>query len=260
MSGKGPIRLGIIDTDTGFVQVLTKRLEALGWSFEVITRPLSAEVLAAQRLSAVVVDLRLYGGKAWDALEHLSEEMPGLGIVVCTAEAGVAARVRGLRLGADDWMNKPCHPAEVIARVEAVSRRRREAMPRIAPEAISHGEIEVRPEQFQAFVAGQQLDLTRREFELLHLFSGSVGQVMQREDLYERIWGYSMAHGDRSVDVFVRKIRQKLEAASPGWAYLHTHFGIGYRFEPELRGDTTPASPESEADRSDPTPAPAPAR
>jgi DNA-binding winged helix-turn-helix (wHTH) protein len=57
--------------------------------------------------------------------------------------------------------------------------------------------------------------------------------VLQREEIYQRVWGYAMAHGDRSVDVFVRKLRQKLETASPRWNYIHTHFGIGYRFDPE---------------------------
>ena len=59
------------------------------------------------------------------------------------------------------------------------------------------------------------------------------GQVLRREEIYERVWGYAMVHGDRSVDVFVRKLRQKLERVSPGWRYIHTHFGIGYRFAAE---------------------------
>ena len=59
------------------------------------------------------------------------------------------------------------------------------------------------------------------------------GRVIEREDIYQRVWGYAMAHGDRSVDVFVRKLRSKIAARSPGWSYIHTHFGVGYRFEPE---------------------------
>ena len=95
------------------------------------------------------------------------------------------------------------------------------------------GEFEVWLDQFQAYVGGQNLELTRREFELLHLLAESPGQVLQREEIYQRVWGYTMAHGDRSVDVFVRKLRQKLEKASPQWRYIHTHFGIGYRFAAE---------------------------
>ena len=95
------------------------------------------------------------------------------------------------------------------------------------------GELEIRPDQFQAFVSGASLDLTRREFELLHLLSAAKGQALERETIYQRVWGYAMAHGDRSVDVFVRKLRQKLAKRSPGWSYIHTHFGVGYRFDPE---------------------------
>jgi len=95
------------------------------------------------------------------------------------------------------------------------------------------GEVEIRPDQFQAFVAGASLELTRREFELIALLSELGGQVIPREEIYERVWGYAMVHGDRSVDVFVRKLRQKLEKVSPDWRYIHTHFGIGYRFAAE---------------------------
>jgi DNA-binding response OmpR family regulator len=95
------------------------------------------------------------------------------------------------------------------------------------------GEVEIRPDQFQAFVGGVSVDLTRREFELIGLLAEAQGQVMQREEIYQRVWGYAMVHGDRSVDVFVRKLRQKLERASPRWRYIHTHFGIGYRFAAE---------------------------
>ena len=99
------------------------------------------------------------------------------------------------------------------------------------------GEIEIRPDRFQAYVAGQSLELTRREYELLHVLAEAEGRVIERDALYQSVWGYAMAHGDRSVDVFVRKLRAKLTANSPGWEYIHTHFGIGYRFEPEHGGE-----------------------
>jgi DNA-binding response OmpR family regulator len=114
--------------------------------------------------------------------------------------------------------------------------RRAPAPPRRDPpgrRAARGGEVEIRADQYQAFVGGTSLDLTRREFELIRLLAEAAGQVLQREEIYQRVWGYAMAHGDRSVDVFVRKLRQKLERSSPGWRYIHTHFGIGYRFAPE---------------------------
>ena len=84
------------------------------------------------------------------------------------------------------------------------------------------GELEIRADQFQAFVAGHSLDLTRREFELLSMLAEAAGKVLEREEIYQRVWGYAMAHGDRSVDVFIRKLRLKLEKQSPGLG-LHPH-------------------------------------
>ena len=227
-----PVRLAIVDSDSGFLRVLTKRLDAAGWEHRVLASPVRIDALLAMRLNALVLDLAVLGPQAWTYLERLCARLPHLGVVVCTGQSSVAQRVRGLRMGADDWVTKPCHPEELIARVEAVVRRRKRADSRAsAPVAV--GEVEIRADQFQAFARGVSLDLTRREFELIQLLAEGEGHVLQREEIYERVWGYAMAHGDRSVDVFVRKLRQKLERASPGWRYIHTHFGIGYRFAPE---------------------------
>ena len=239
-----PIRLAVIDSDTGFVRVLAKRVEAMSWQFRSLDAPVPPHELVAMRLNALVVDISLLGPRAWEYVEAIGEGIPGLGLIVCTGQSTVAQRVRGLRLGADDWVTKPCHPEEVIARVEAVVRRRKRAEARADRGPLVVGELEIRTDQFQAFVGGQNLDLTRREFELLQLLAEARAQVLQREEIYQRVWGYAMAHGDRSVDVFVRKLRQKLEGASPGWRYIHTHFGIGYRFQPESdRAEEAPDVP-----------------
>jgi DNA-binding response OmpR family regulator len=89
------------------------------------------------------------------------------------------------------------------------------------------------------FAGGVSAALTRKEFELFELLAAARGQVLEREEIYERVWGYAMARGDRSVDVFVSKLRVKLERVAPGRRYIHTHFGIGYRFMPEP-GDPVP--------------------
>ena len=211
VSDATPVRLAVIDVDSGFVQVLTKRLESHGWQFRVLGSVPRVEDLVAMRLNALVVDLGMLGPEAWSFLERVCTALPGMGVVVCTGRSSVAQRVRGLRLGADDWLTKPCHPEELIARVEAVARRRKRAAIRIDTGPVVAGELEIRADQFQAFVRGSSIDLTRREFEVLQLLAEANGQVLQREEIYQRVWGYAMARGDRSVDVFVRKVRQKLE-------------------------------------------------
>jgi DNA-binding response OmpR family regulator len=234
-----PARVAIVDGDSGFLQVLGKRMDRLGWEHRVLSGPVPLDALVSMRLGALVVDPVLFAPRAFEELERICARLPGLAVVVCTGASTVAQRVRGLRLGADDWIGKPCHPEEVIARVEAVLRRRRRAEIAASVQPVAAGELEIRADRFQAFVAGRSIDLTRREFELIALFAGAEGRVLEREEIYERVWGYAMARGDRSVDVFVRKLRQKLEAASPEWRYLHTHFGVGYRFDP------VPAAPRT---------------
>jgi len=254
-----PLRLAVIDTDSGFLQVLDKRLERLGWEHRTLASAVPVETIVAMRLSALVVDLAVLGPSGWEYLHRLCSELPGLGVVVCTGQSTVAQRVRGLRLGADDWLSKPCHPEELIARVEAVVRRRRRADARAERGPVAAGELEIRSDRFQAFVDGRSVDLTRREFELIELLAGSEGRVLEREEIYQRVWGYAMARGDRSVDVFVRKLRQKLEKASPEWRYIHTHFGVGYRFAAEPVDGSEAADREFEAATAEPADGPAPA-
>ena len=227
------LRIAVLDRDSGFIQVLCKRMDRLGWEHRVLEGPVPREAVVSMRLSALVVDLAVLGPQAWSWLERLCEALPELGIVVCTGPSTVAQRVRGLRLGADDWVTKPCHPEEVIARVQSVVRRRRRSAGREQTPPVQAGEVEIRADRFQAFVGEDSIDLTRREFELIELLASAEGRVLEREEIYSRLWGYTMVRGDRSVDVFVRKLRQKLEKASPKWRYIHTHFGIGYRFAAE---------------------------
>jgi DNA-binding response OmpR family regulator len=229
----GPLRLAVIDGDSGFLHVLEKRVRARGWQQRVLSGAVPVEELVALRLGGLVIDLAVLGAPGWAYLEQVCTALPALPVVICTGPSTVAQRVRALRLGADDWLAKPCHPEELIARIEAIVRRGRVAAPPTEEPALEAGEIAIRSDQFQAFVGTRSLDLTRREFELIRLLAGNAGQVLEREAIYQRVWGYAMAHGDRSVDVFVRKLRQKLERASPRWRYIHTHFGVGYRFAPE---------------------------
>src|SRR3954451_10157307 len=234
MTGRPGLSLAVLDSDTGFLQVLANRLEAAGWQHRVLAGPVPIEALVSMRLNVLVVDLAVLGPAGWSYLEKVCDRLPSLGVVVCTGRSSVSQRVRGLRLGADDWITKPCHPEELIARAEAVARRRRRAeAARVEVGPVVAGGLEVRADQVPALVRRASVALTRREFELIQLLADVEGQVLPREEIYQRVWGYAMVHGDRSVDVFVRKLRQKLERASPRWRYIHTHFGIGYRFAAE---------------------------
>jgi DNA-binding response OmpR family regulator len=235
------LRVGHLDRDSGLQLVTAKRLERLGAEHCVLPLGTSPEQIAAMRLNALVVDLAILGARCWDWLERICELRQNLGVMVCTGPSTVAERVRALRMGADDWLTKPCHPEELIARVEVVVCSRQIAEPRHLMQSVVAGELEIRRHEHQAFVHGSSLRLTAREFQLLELLASYDGCILERELIYERIWGYDMNRGDRSVDVFVRKVRQKLELTSPSWGYIHTHFGVGYRFAAKAAAGTEPA-------------------
>jgi DNA-binding response OmpR family regulator len=228
-------RVAILDCDSGFLAVLTNRIERLGWQYRVLSTRTTQKALASLQADVLIVDLSLLGARRWKWLARHREQRPDVRVIVCAGASTVAERVCALRLGADDWLTKPCHPEELIARVEAVTSHRHRPEPRdLSPVIV--GEVEVRPDLYQAFVHGHSVRLTRREYQLIELLSRAGSEIQPREVIYECLWGYKMARNDRSVDVFVHKLRRKLERASPDWHYIHTHFGIGYRLGAERVG------------------------
>ena len=230
---RSSLRLGVIDGDAGFLLALRKRLEAAGWEQLSLSATQPVDGLVELKLNALLLDPSAVEGDGTEFLRRVCDLLPGLPVLICAAGSTLAERVRALRLGADDWIGKPSHPEEVVARVEAAVRRAQRGPSRLESSPVTAGELEIRPDRFQVLVGGGSIGLTRREFEVLHLLAESRGQVIERDALYQRVWGYAMAHGDRSVDVYVRKLRHKLERCSPGWRYIHTHVGVGYRFDAE---------------------------
>jgi DNA-binding response OmpR family regulator len=106
------------------------------------------------------------------------------------------------------------------------------------------GNLEIRPDEIQALADGNRVGLTVREFQVLSVLVEREDRVVRRADIYSEVWGGEMKHRDRSVDVFVRKVRNKLSRAAPDWAYIHTHFGIGYRFAATPLADGAPPAEE----------------
>ena len=106
------------------------------------------------------------------------------------------------------------------------------------PEPLAYGSVELWPDEYQAFVAGRRVSLTRREFELLHVLVAHGGHVVTKQRIHDAVWGaeHHAVARDRSVDVYVRKLRGKFREVAPQWRFIHTHFGIGYRFAPEPKG------------------------
>src|SRR5579871_4687762 len=121
------LRLAVVDRDPGFLQVLSNRLDALGWDLRPLSSAVTVDALVSMRLNALVFDLAVLGPGSWEYLERVCARLPGLAVIVCTGPSSVAQRVRGLRLGADAWITKPCHAEELICVIEAAARRHRRA-------------------------------------------------------------------------------------------------------------------------------------
>lgn len=179
----------------------------------------------------VILDLMLPEMDGWRFTEEIRAGDARVPVIMCSARTSEYDRVHGLEMGADDYVTKPFSVKELVARVNAHLRRvDRERQPsgRVAIDADG---LRVDPEQVQAFADGRPVGLTPREFEVLYALAQAGGKPLNRNRLYRDVWGYEMMAGDRSVDVFVRKVRQKLARAAPHHTYVQTHYGVGYRFE-----------------------------
>jgi len=102
------------------------------------------------------------------------------------------------------------------------------------PQVLTVGDLEVRPHEGLVIAAGQVVPMSVREFGVLVALASRTGRIISREELYEHVWGSRLRDGDRSIDVYVHKVRSKLEEALPEWRFIHTHVGFGYRFSPEV--------------------------
>lgn len=226
------LSVAIIDLDSGFLTVLGNRLDRLGWKRRALTPRVAAKTLRAMNADVLVVDVSILGPQRWRRLAYLCEQSPQLQVIVCSGPSTVGERICALRAGAADWLNKPCHPEELIARIEAVAGYRRPFV-HAAMDSRWFGDLEIRSNQFQAFIQGVSVHLTRREYQLIDVLARAEGEVSSREAVYRAVWRGEMARHDRSVDVLVHKVRRKLEQASPEWTYIHTKRRHGYRLAPE---------------------------
>jgi DNA-binding response OmpR family regulator len=228
-----PGRVLVIEDDEAISEAITFNLNQAGY------RPLAARdgleglrLLRRENPDLVILDLMLPGMDGWKLMEQAREEGFDLPIIIVSARTSEFDRVQGLSLGADDYLTKPFSMKELLARVEAQLRRRRQ----LSESAYKHGPMSadgltVDPERKEAFADSKPLGLTSKEFSVLYLLMREAPVVISREDIYKAVWGYEMLHGDRSVDVFVRRIRKKLSARFPDRTFIQTHYGFGYKFE-----------------------------
>ncbi|MEV6561122.1 response regulator transcription factor [Nocardia sp. NPDC051756] len=218
----------VVDDDEDVLASVERGLRLSG--FHVLVARDGAQALRSvneHAPDAIVLDMNmpvLDGAGVVTALRALGNEVP---ICVLSARASVDDRISGLESGADDYLVKPFVLAELVARIKALLRRRTDTQSPATPGAITVGPLEVDVAGYRALLNGAEIELTKREFELLSTLARNVGVVLSRERLLELVWGYDFAADTNVVDVFVGYLRRKLEVEGTP-RLLHTIRGVGF--------------------------------
>ena len=198
--------------------------------------PFRHEVLHRLRYEqpdACVLDLMLPGLDGWKLIETVRAEGIATPVVVVSARGTEHDRVHALEIGADDYLVKPFSMRELVARVGAAARRGVRPAEERRGEAIEIEELRIDPREVQAYVDGSSVELTPTEFKLLYTLALDRGRVVTRDELLQKVWGRRETHRDRTVDVFVRRLRQKIDRVASQHSFIQTRFGVGYKLEAE---------------------------
>jgi two-component system OmpR family response regulator len=229
-------RVLIVEDDEVIAEGMARHLQAGGFdSIAVANGEQGLARLRYERPDACVLDLMLPGLDGWELIETVRGEGIGTPIVVVSARGTEGDRIRALELGADDYLVKPFSMGELVARVRAAVRRGVRAQSPDRGERIEIQELVIDPANVQAYVDGHSAGLTPTEFRLLHALALEEGRVVTREELMQRIWGRRQRYRDRTVDVFVRKLRDKIDRPALTHAFIHTRHGVGYKLEAQAK-------------------------
>jgi two-component system alkaline phosphatase synthesis response regulator PhoP len=222
----------VIEDDEVIAQGITRHLHAAGFDpLWVAKGEQGLARLRYERPDVCVLDLMLPGVDGWKLIETARDEGIGTPIIVVSARGTEHDRVHALELGADDYLVKPFSMKELVARVNAAARRGVRAQETRRGDPIEIEELRLDPSNVQAYVDGQSAELTPTEFRLLYALATEQGRVLTRDELLQRVWGRRATHRDRTVDVFVRKLREKIDRRAPLHSFIQTRYGVGYKLE-----------------------------
>ena len=225
------MKILIVEDDESTAEAIAFHMRAAGLEPTVAADGLQGlRALRNGAPDALVLDLMLPGVDGWHIIRETREWAPRLPIIVVTARTNEHDRVEVLSLGADDVMGKPFSMRELIARVTAALRRTAIENAGSSALPISEGELSIDPERMSVIVAGRPAELTPLEFTLLWTLADGRERAMSRDEIFRRVWGAERGHGDRSVDVLVRRLRRKVDEVGGAFTYIQTFHGVGYRF------------------------------
>src|SRR4051794_16188545 len=225
-------RVLIVEDDDVVAKAMAGHLDAAGFDPLVVARgELGLARLRYDRPDVCVLDLMLPELDGWRLIETARAEGIGTPIVVVSARGTEHDRVHALEIGADDYLVKPFSMKELVARVGAAARRGVRPAEEQRGDAIEIEELRIDPREVQAFVAGESAGLTPTEFKLLYTLALDRGRVVTRDELLQKVWGRRETHRDRTVDVFVRRLRKKVDDRAATHTFVQTRFGVGYKLE-----------------------------
>lgn len=228
----------VVDDEISILTLLQFNLEQAG--YEVVTAENGAEALEVvieEKPNCIILDLMLPEMDGLEVCKELRQRHIHTPVLMLTAKDDEFDKVLGLELGADDYMTKPFSPREVVARIKAILRRVKQleeskaASQMEESEKIQVGELEVYPNNYEAFFQKEIMEVTPKEFELLVYLLRHKGRVLTREQLLSAVWNYDFVGDTRIVDVHVSHLREKIEQNTRKPEYIKTIRGLGYKLE-----------------------------
>lgn len=225
----------IVDDEKNIVDILKFNLKKESFdTLEAYDGRQAIEIAEREKPDLIILDIMLPEMDGFTVCRKLRQTMQ-TPILMLTAREEEVDKVLGLELGADDYITKPFSPRELMARVKANLRRViDDDAPGIKDEIIRHSDLEININRYEVKRGGTVIELTLREFELLKFLAMQKGQIFTRENLLEKVWGYEYFGDVRTVDVTVRRLREKLEKDPSKPEYILTKRGVGYYFNPAL--------------------------
>ncbi|PEP64894.1 response regulator transcription factor [Bacillus pseudomycoides] len=229
-------RIAIIEDEDNIREICKRYLESEG--YEVYTAENGEEgwnLFQQYQPDLIVLDLMMPKKDGWELCEEIRQHS-NVPIIILTARAEERDRILGLTIGADDYVTKPFSPRELVLRVQILLRRGNQAtiqMQEPVSEIIRFQDLDIHPTKRRVFVCGHEIELTVKEFEVLHIMAKHPRQVFSRSQLLEQIWDFEYEGCTNTVTVLVSRLREKLEKHTTKNRWIHTVWGIGYRFDPD---------------------------
>lgn len=229
-----PSKILVVDDEASVVEVVRLYLERDGYEVAIAQDGATAlNQVDIFKPDLIVLDVMLPELDGLEILRRLRKQEKEVAVILLTARTQETDRIFGLELGADDYVTKPFSPAELVARVKAVLRRSG-VVEKTATEKIQFADIMIEPDTRRVELRGDYIDLTATEFDLLYFMASNPRQVFRRDQLLEKVWGYSDYLDPSTVTVHIRRLREKIEPEPSSPKHLMTVWGVGYKFEADV--------------------------